>query len=425
MVRPGSLSIFISFIFITIPSSEAQTVVPPASENSALDQKTLDQKKEELLKIKEEISSLEHQLQAKTKKEKKTNSVLENFSKQSFLLNRVINRLMREEQKKQKQIISLQQKINSLEEEINSIQDNYAKYVVAIYKSGKNSEWADIFNSGSVQQALLRYKYLNEFSERRARNLNELYEKKEKLNSERKVLSKEIAGKEAFTKQKQNERNLLNVKLNERKRILNSIRKDRKVLADELKLKKNSESKIKEMISRLVEKADLERKKNADLTAVEEENSVGGDIKIFSESNLNSVDFSFSSLKGKLIWPVSKGNIINRFGENRNKILNTVTINYGIDIRPDSDFNVKAVSDGIVSAVEWIPGYGSVIIITHNEEFRTVYGHLSEIFVEENESVRKGAVIANIAEDIEGRLLHFEIWNSRANQDPEVWLAKK
>jgi septal ring factor EnvC (AmiA/AmiB activator) len=319
----------------------------------------------------------------------------------------------------------VQKEINLLEKEINSIQDNYARYVVAIYKSGKNSEWADVFNSGSVQEALLRYKYLNEFSERRSKNLSELHEKKEKLNAERNSLKKEIREKASLTKQKQDEKNLLDAKLEERKKILKSIRKDKKVLADELKLKKSSEGRIKEMISRLVEQADLNRKKKADLAAVEEGNSEAGNKNLFSESFLNSPDLSFSSLKGKLTWPVSKGKIVNNFGENRNKVLNTVTINYGIDIKPDDDINVKAVADGVVSAVEWIPGYGSVIIISHNEEYRTVYGHLSEIFVEENETVSRGAVIANIAEDIEGRLLHFEIWNSRINQDPEIWLAGK
>ena len=87
--------------------------------------------------------------------------------------------------------------------------------------------------------------------------------------------------------------------------------------------------------------------------------------------------------------------------------------------------NVKSAAEGVVSAIDWIPGYGTVIIITHKEGFRTVYSHLSEVFVKEGDKVKLGSVIAQIGESIEGNIVHFEIWNSRINQNPEIWLAKK
>ncbi len=134
---------------------------------------------------------------------------------------------------------------------------------------------------------------------------------------------------------------------------------------------------------------------------------------------------SFEQLKGKLIWPVNGGKIVKKYGENRNLIINTVTLNYGVDIKVSTDQKVKAVSNGIISAIEWIPGYGSIIIISHSDEYRTVYSHLAEIYVQEGEVVKTGQIIAAIGESIDGNVLHFEIWNSRANQNPEIWLAKK
>ena len=134
---------------------------------------------------------------------------------------------------------------------------------------------------------------------------------------------------------------------------------------------------------------------------------------------------SFSSLKGKLDWPISNGKIIRKYGENKISKTNTVMLNYGVDISASKDVNVKAVSDGIISAIDWIPGYGSVIIVTHKENYRTVYSHLSEIYVNEGDKVKPGNVIAKVGDSLEGRILHFEIWNSRENQNPEIWLAKK
>ena len=86
---------------------------------------------------------------------------------------------------------------------------------------------------------------------------------------------------------------------------------------------------------------------------------------------------------------------------------------------------MKAVAEGIVSVIDWIPGYGSVIIITHKNEYRTVYSHLSDLYVSEGDKVKMGSVIAKVGESLEGNILHFEIWNSRSNQNPEVWLVKK
>ncbi|MDZ7765413.1 MAG: M23 family metallopeptidase [Melioribacteraceae bacterium] len=107
----------------------------------------------------------------------------------------------------------------------------------------------------------------------------------------------------------------------------------------------------------------------------------------------NYDDFeNFSALEGSLNWPVKSGKIRRNFGENRNEKLNTVTLNYGVDIETPKEEEVYAVAEGIVSAVEWIPGYGSVIILTHKNNYRTVYGHLSEIHINEGDKVNGGTL---------------------------------
>jgi murein DD-endopeptidase MepM/ murein hydrolase activator NlpD len=100
-------------------------------------------------------------------------------------------------------------------------------------------------------------------------------------------------------------------------------------------------------------------------------------------------------------------------------------MNYGVDIKASGDLSVKCVAGGVVSVIDYIPGYGSVIIVTHKGDFRTVYSHLSEIYVNEGDKVKAGSLLAKVGESLEGNILHFEIWNSRKNQNPEQWLAKK
>ena len=45
-------------------------------------------------------------------------------------------------------------------------------------------------------------------------------------------------------------------------------------------------------------------------------------------------------------------------------------LNYGVDIAASKDINVKAVSEGVISAIDWIPGYGSVVIVTHKGAYQ-------------------------------------------------------
>jgi murein DD-endopeptidase MepM/ murein hydrolase activator NlpD len=150
------------------------------------------------------------------------------------------------------------------------------------------------------------------------------------------------------------------------------------------------------------------------------------DENVGYEYDLSTNSFaSFADLKGKMTWPMHKGKILRKFGENKHKSLNTVTLNYGVDIKADKDKNVRNVGEGVVAAIDWLPGYGNVIIVSHKNEYRTVYGHVSEIFVSEGDKVKAGSVIAIVDEGIDGFVLHFEIWKGRDKQNPELWLAKK
>ena len=427
MVKPIRYFIILFFL-ITLPFIYPQ------------DKEQIKNKKNELTRIKEEISVLETQLKSKTLKEKQSNAALENYNKQSFLLNKLLIRLRDEEQLKQDEIDSTLTRIRHIEKEVKALRSNYAKYVVAVYKKGKDNEMYSLLDSGSLQQALVRYKYLQRFSERRKRDLDVFEDNKRELLALNTQYREEKEEKTSLADQKEREEQDLHRKSDERKKIIGSIRHDKVEIKKSIDAKLSAESKIKNMIARLIEEEERKRKEEKLRTARLEEERIKNNIKNGTVSkekkqvndeavydiNLSTSGFSsFSSMKGRLNWPVSGGRIIRHFGENRNPKLNTVTMNYGVDIKASADLNVKTAAEGIVSAIDWIPGYGTVIIITHKDGFRTVYSHLSEIFVQEGDKVKPGSVIAKIGESIEGNIVHFEIWNSRINQNPEIWLAKR
>ena len=384
------------------------------------------QKKEsELASIKSQIKNLEQELKDKSAKEKKSFETIENLTKQSYLINKVLADLRSEIQRKNNEITRIENNISSIEAEIKTLKENYAKYVVAVYKKGNYNELESLINSESLQQALMRNYYLQAFSKQRKKDLTKLEYKKDELAENKSLLEKEKKEKLVLVNNKDDEKKALDEKLKQKRSVLNSIRKNKHELNKLLTAKKESQKKVENIIARLIEE---EEKRKEQLASLKTSSKQGNKIKnedIGFDYDLNTSSFSsFVEQKGKMIWPLHKGKVIRKFGENKNQILKTVTLNYGIDIKADKDKNVRCVGEGVVAALDWLPGYGNVVIVSHKDGYRTVYGHLSEIFVKEGDKVKSGSVLAVVDEGLDGYVLHFELWQGRDKKNPEQWLGK-
>ena len=385
------------------------------------------QKESELSKIKNEITNLEKELASKSAAQKKSFEAVENLNRQSFLLNKAISEIRTEIKNKDKEIIDIKKKISSIESEIKILQENYAKYVRAIYMKGQYNELESLIDAASFQQAIMRTYYLQVFADHREQDLVKFEFNKKELDESKALLVREKQEKLNMVARKDSERKSLQQKLDEKKKVLKSIEKNKKELSKMITAKKESQQKIEQIIVELIER---EASKNNEQLA-STENVLADKNKIMDENvgydyDLSTTSFaSFSDLQGKMSWPLRKGKVIRKFGENKHKSLNTVTLNYGIDIKADKDKNVFCVGEGVVAAIDWLPGYGNVVIVSHKNNFRTVYGHLSEIYVLEGERIKTGSVIALVDEGIDGYVLHFEIWNGRDKQNPEKWLGKR
>lgn len=118
-------------------------------------------------------------------------------------------------------------------------------------------------------------------------------------------------------------------------------------------------------------------------------------------------------------WPVN-GKIIFGFGSMLDN-----SPNKGIALRPYADFDVHAAKTGRVVLIHpSLKGYGKSVIISHEDNFYTVYTNLSQTLVAQNQDVSKGAVIARLAnnESGTGPILHFEIRKGGYAQNPLYFL---
>ncbi len=130
--------------------------------------------------------------------------------------------------------------------------------------------------------------------------------------------------------------------------------------------------------------------------------------------------------KGRLPWPCA-GRLAQGFGLVKNRETETQTDNPGIDISTASGAEVSAVSDGRVSSITWLRGYGNVCILEHPGAFFTVYAKLGQIVVQSNDTIKAGAVLGYAGYDAaaEDHRVHFELWSGKEKKNPLEWLAPR
>ena len=113
----------------------------------------------------------------------------------------------------------------------------------------------------------------------------------------------------------------------------------------------------------------------------------------------------------------------------------TVTSNYGWRRWPRRAFHkgidlkayyssVRAAKSGRVTYAGWLGGYGKAIVISHANGYKTLYAHLSRIYIKKNANVPQGRVIGKTGNTgySFGPHLHFEVSHNGRNINPRRFL---
>ena len=98
----------------------------------------------------------------------------------------------------------------------------------------------------------------------------------------------------------------------------------------------------------------------------------------------------------------------------------------GIDIAAPIGTPVKAAADGIIRKAEFNRnGYGNLIVVEHEKDLTTYYGHLSEILIKPGIRVRKGDLIGKVGTTglSSGAHLHFEVRRSNKALNPDEFIV--
>jgi murein hydrolase activator len=295
-------------------------------------------------------------------------------------------------------------------------------YQTYIWKNTYNESFF-LISSSNLNQLYKRKQYLNQLTVHRTNQINKINKLTVDLKLEQHLL---IVKKATLLDEKLNQEQLLLVNKLESKNlqseknknslIVNKIKQNEQFYRIELTNKKIESKAVDDQIKKIIEeeirKARVEAEKNNNGSPLTPES-----IELSS---------NFTSNKGKLPWPLSKGVITEKYGIKKHQAISGVeTKNNGINFSTDEGEMVRVVFDGIVSRIFFIKGKGKAILVNHGSYF-TVYSGLKDVIVQTGEKVFAKQTLGTIvtSETSGDSELHFEIWKGKETQNPVKWLYK-
>lgn len=127
--------------------------------------------------------------------------------------------------------------------------------------------------------------------------------------------------------------------------------------------------------------------------------------------------------------PIGKpfdGKTTSEYGYRRNPFTGkNMEFHPGIDFKGLLGDSIKTTGSGIVTFAGYKNGYGRCVIIEHEKNMQTLYGHLWQIHVKEGEYVNSGQLIGSMGNSgrSTGPHLHYEIIINGKKINPEKYIS--
>ena len=316
-----------------------------------------------------------------------------------------------------KEIQTQKELIDTLESKLEHLKMQYTKMVQFAYKNrNATNKLIFVFSADDFNQAYKRLKYIHEISEYREYQAEQIKLTQQNIQQKIHELEEKKAQKLNLKESKKIEFEKLQAEQGERKNVYEDLRKDEQKLRADIEKKRKESQKLQQAIRKIIEREIAEAKKRA-----EEEKKKGG-IGLTPKAQKLSKDFALN--KGKLPWPVTRGVISGKFGNQKHAVYeHLTTINNGIDILTNKGTKARSVFEGKVVAIIALPGGKKAILIQHGEFF-TMYSNLDKVFVKKGDNVDTQEDIASIITDENGKTeVHFEIWQGNEKQNPSYWIS--
>lgn len=375
-----------------------------------------------------QIENLDRQIANYTAQLSETTEEFEQLYRQYEELDRLISlqqERLRQTNREQRAILDeiqlIERNLRDLEVHLSKLIEEYKTTLTYLYKHGRTTELALVITSSSINQLMIRSYYLTRFNNHVQGQVDEIEQTQKQLVQSRTDLERSRERNQILLAEIRSEAGTLEAQQGQQRVLVEALQSDIQNLEQQRNRQQQERESLESTLENLIREE--ERLRRA-------ESGAGGELAVRRELNLSEAEISafgtrFRELRGQLPWPVENGTITQRFGVRINPVHNTRIPNLGVDISTVPRSTVRVVSDGYVSGVQPLQGYGDLVFVNHGN-FITGYGNLSEIYVRRNQVLRQGDVIGRSGDQnsVRGSILFFLVRDGSQMADPERWLQR-
>ena len=367
------------------------------------------QNSNELNKVESDINEVKKDMQRLSEQKDTLQNLLADIEKHYGETAALLKTLQSQIEQKRQSLDKIRLDMQAYQNERDRLSKELAGQIRAAYAMGQKEKLKLMLNQQDPALSSRMMVYFNYINKERLKKLADIEAAVQRLDQ--------------LDKQKQTETELLEQDLGRKKSeqaALDEARKQRNELLVQIG---NDFSSSEQQLSQLQESESRLKSLMASLPITEEELAVDVEhAKELSPAMENSFEprGDFSTLKGKLPWPV-RGRLVQKFGSPR-----TEGTWDGVLINASEGMEIKAVTRGKVVYAEWLRGYGLLLIIDHGQGYMTLYAFNQSLYKRTGDSVEAGDVIASVGQS-GGRSqagLYFGIRKKGVPIDPLEWCRR-
>ncbi len=365
--------------------------------------------KKEIAKLEKEISALESRIKANDKQKASELSTLTLVQKKVGVRKKLIKENERQISALDSDIHTKQQEINLLSDRLDTLSVYFSRLVKGAYRNRDYRLWyLYILTGENLGQSVRRFAYLRNLSVRMNEQATKIRDTRRELEEQQAQIKEMRASLGQLKKEHEAALGALNAEEAQSQRIIANLQRDKKKYQKELASKRKQVEALNREIARIIEQTMASDKKKGTKKPV--------DYTLHNE---------FAANKGILPWPAD-GIVVERFGKHQHPVYTDIQMPAcnGVSISTVQNAPVWAVFDGVVKQVIVMLGYKQCVLVQHGGYF-TFYCKLGSVKVKNGQKIKTGDLIGTVDTIAGETQLHFQLWEGRTPQNPELWLRER
>ena len=366
--------------------------IPAGAEDDALKSSRHD-----LADLEQQVRDLEQNLDARRGRRQKLRAELERRERRIADLARVIHRLMAAIGNQERVLEKLQSRLVVEREILGRERATLGDLLRSAYAMGRRNHIQVLLNqedSSRLSRVMAYYGFLNRF---RVQRIEAVTQRARRLDDLVREAAKERGRFVLLVRNRDEARAHLVMAQDERTEVLTSLEQTIATRAERIGELRAQAGELRLLLERLEQQ-----------------------IRVLPEAELYRKPRPLQQLRGRLAWPLTDTSLLSRYGSLKEGGIQRWD---GVVLRAEEGAAVRAVHHGQVTYADWLRGFGLLLIIAHDDDYMTLYGHNQALLKERGEWVAAGDTIA-LSGSSGGRLspgLYFAIRYRGRPLNPERW----